>query len=635
MNTEEAWDKYSTSSIQKTSVKGMLDTMAAQINEIQQSTARTAELVPKILGDDAATQAAMEQGPQMGMPGMGGMGMPDMTGGEGPMATDEEIPEEGMPAEGMPGAEGEVPEEDMSGEEMPEEGIPEGDALGEDEDMLEEDEGLLDEDEDVLGEDEDMLENDLGEEISDTDMMGAPEEMGTGRKSLDDIAIELIREGKREEAQTILDAASRLGDTATDVPIDEPPMGGALDAPDIGEDAEYIADDEEDIADDEDYIEDDEKDIEDDTEDDAISKSAIQKEASVSNLDSMGGALEGAGNVPIAESAEGDEETEEQLTVESIDEMIAKLTALKESMMGDAPEAPAEVEVEIETEAPKEESEGKPNEEKNEELVGEDSEHIEDCNGGQQVPTETIGKSAHEVSFRELLEARMNGGDALAPFMKSSDDGEITDFAEFDPWGKGKFSMFKKNTQTIADELSDVNSNTTGNAPEGGDMLDDVDEEKGMSEGGTGSGDKLDEVTTENPSGEGGQGGDLLDDMDKDDGAKNPSSKTEDLLDTVDQKEPTATSEKGGDMLDDVKKSASAEDNGIHMRTLKEIAIKKSGTRPEAVSSMGGEMDRPSLDKITKSAMPEPVRMGFGVDPKKVIERDLAEYNLYKARKTF
>lgn len=607
MNVEEAWDKFSTSSIQKTSVKGMLDTMAAQINEIQQSTARTAELVPKILGDDAAMATAEQEMPQMGMPGMGmdagGMGMPDMTGGEEPMATEEETPmEEGMPPEeeGMPEEGAEMPEEDMSGEEMPEE-----DALGGDE--LAEDEDLLGEDEDLLGEDEDVLADDVGDEISDTDMMGAPEESpveDAGLSSADDrikeIAKEMIDEGRIEDAQALLSKIESASDMDMGAPMD-----------DIGEDEEYIEDDEDHIDDDEDFIADDEENIEDD-----ITKSDTPVPDQLSQ----------AGEGPVMAS-------DDECPVKKIDDMIAQLEALKASMLGDAENAPemeAEVEVVEEPDEEDDDDDERSNDDRNEDIVEE--EHIEEC-GNNQIPTETIGKSAHEVSFRELLEARMNGEDALAPFVKSGTE-EITDFSEFDPWGRSKYNMFKKNTQTIADELNDVNSNLKGESGQGGAQLDDVDEEKGMSEGSTEGGDKLDEVTTENPSGTSGQGGDMLDEVSKDDGAKNPQSETEDLLDTVDQKQPTGTSGQGGDMLDDVKKSADM--NGKQIKTLKEmIAIRKSGARPDAVSSVGGELERPSLDKITKSSLPEPVRMGVGVDPKKVIERDLAEYNLYKARKTF
>ena len=87
-------------------------------------------------------------------------------------------------------------------------------------------------------------------------------------------------------------------------------------------------------------------------------------------------------------------------------------------------------------------------------------------------------------------------------------------------------------------------------------------------------------------------------------------------------------------MIDEIKKSDVPV--GKTIPTLKEMmAIRKSGARPDAVSSANGELERPDLGTFKKSTLPESVRMGVGVDPKKVIERDLAEYNLYKARQTF
>lgn len=126
----------------------------------------------------------------------------------------------------------------------------------------------------------------------------------------------------------------------------------------------------------------------------------------------------------------------------------------------------------------------------------------------------------------------------------------------------------------------------------------------------------------------------MLDEVSKEDGAKNSQSETEDLLDTVDQKQPTCTSGEGGDMLDDVSTKKSADMNGKQIPTLRDMmAIRKSG-RPDAISSVNGDIERPELGKITKSQS-SPVRMGRGVDPKKVTENDWNEYNLFKSRQTF
>ena len=74
---------------------------------------------------------------------------------------------------------------------------------------------------------------------------------------------------------------------------------------------------------------------------------------------------------------------------------------------------------------------------------------------------------------------------------------------------------------------------------------------------------------------------------------------------------------------------------GKHMITLREaFAIAKSTGRPNLMSSAGAEMAPPDLDSITKSETPS-VKMGRGVDPMKVIEKDLNEWNIYKARNKF
>ena len=104
MDIEEAWDNFRSKSFQKASVQEQLDTLAAAINEIKTDTSRTAEIVPQIMGDNSAIDAAnAAAGPNM--PGaapmddmMGGMGGEDMS------ATDEQMPPEGGDMEADMGA---------------------------------------------------------------------------------------------------------------------------------------------------------------------------------------------------------------------------------------------------------------------------------------------------------------------------------------------------------------------------------------------------------------------------------------------------------------------------------------------------------------------------------------------------
>ena len=80
MDIEEAWDNFRSKSFQKASVQEQLDTLAAAINEIRTDTSRTAEIVPQIMGDNAAIDSAnAEAGAAMpGAPDTGGMGGEDM-----------------------------------------------------------------------------------------------------------------------------------------------------------------------------------------------------------------------------------------------------------------------------------------------------------------------------------------------------------------------------------------------------------------------------------------------------------------------------------------------------------------------------------------------------------------------------
>ena len=73
MDLDAAWEDFRKDTpIQKTSVAEKLDVIAAQLNEIQTDTKRTAEIVPKIMGDEAALDDVAELPAEP----MGGMGEP-------------------------------------------------------------------------------------------------------------------------------------------------------------------------------------------------------------------------------------------------------------------------------------------------------------------------------------------------------------------------------------------------------------------------------------------------------------------------------------------------------------------------------------------------------------------------------
>ena len=116
MDHDVAWDQFkkeSTERVQKTSIAGKLDTIAAQLNEIQTDTSRVAELAPKILGDESAVDEANQAAPDMG--GSGG----DMGDALGSLLGGGESPEESAPEESpeeMPPAGEESMGADMGGE---------------------------------------------------------------------------------------------------------------------------------------------------------------------------------------------------------------------------------------------------------------------------------------------------------------------------------------------------------------------------------------------------------------------------------------------------------------------------------------------------------------------------------------
>lgn len=129
MDPEIAWEKFSQGSdktmeeVNKgmTSVQGKLDTLLQLANENNINSARTAEIVPQVMGDTGAMEAqAAEMAATGGMPpgappaGMPGEELPPDTGGPAP---------EGAPPEDMP-----MPEDaaggDIPGGDLPPEGAP-------------------------------------------------------------------------------------------------------------------------------------------------------------------------------------------------------------------------------------------------------------------------------------------------------------------------------------------------------------------------------------------------------------------------------------------------------------------------------------------------------------------------------
>jgi hypothetical protein len=83
-----------------------------------------------------------------------------------------------------------------------------------------------------------------------------------------------------------------------------------------------------------------------------------------------------------------------------------------------------------------------------------------------------------------------------------------------------------------------------------------------------------------------------------------------------------------------IRKSASSVgDVGRRIETVAMLKARTMGApRPDAVASVHGDAQRPNLESIRKSASSSPARplvMGVGIDPRKAVERDWAEYNSF------
>ena len=632
MEIDEMWDAFQKSrSIKKTSIAEKLDTIAAQNNEIQTDLARVSKLVPKILGDDAAIEASDAQTPPMGMmPGgedMGAMGgAPPIEGGAIPGA--EEMGPDGMdlgtgdgmidtdepqPGAPMPGDEeisAEMPEEAPMPEEgaVPEEGVPEEDV---------------------------PLSDDIGLDLADdTGMEPEPMDDGMGGDPTIDVLLNMLHEkvdeGNMDEVKALADAIEQLGGGAGGmegiydneeplIPMDETsPI--KLSANPTGIDGSAVTD---------------------------MAPSSLQQsdnDSTKSDMEKVMGIL----NEAQAEVAEvlTDSETSE-----------------------DEPEEEGAVEIEIEAEPEPEETEEEesPEEDSSEEEspkkeLSEDGEapftESNDCTDDMDATVSMKPKSVQDLTYREIFEARMNGRDLIAERIQKS-AGVTNGYNEFDPWGLTRRSeMFVKadlesadnsgaltttlksetvadevdcpksvmsgkhdgtDPATVADDIKEPMDHTKGSAP-GGDMIDDVDEKKGASDHSVDGGAPLDDVDEKKGTSDHDvDNGDLLDDIDEKKGASENSSESKDLLDDVDKLKKTAA------------------DTGVPVMSIKDMmAIKKNNkfavSRPDNVATFGGNYERPTLGKLQKSTTTEPVKMGRGVDPHKVVEADWAEYNLYKAQ---
>lgn len=201
MDHDVAWDEYrkqSAERVQKTSVAGKLDTIAAQLNEIQTDTERIAEVVPRILGDENAVEEA-NAGAE---PPMEGGGLEGLLGGDGMTPEADPMQEDAadMGDEGGAPPMGDVP---------PEAGAPEGEpGVPMDQPMPE---GTPPEPGTPMDEVPPME----GGDISGEDVPPAPGgAMGDAGSEDADVEVDMAFEDLVSTLQTSIEAAEEMGDQA-------------------------------------------------------------------------------------------------------------------------------------------------------------------------------------------------------------------------------------------------------------------------------------------------------------------------------------------------------------------------------------------------------------------------------------
>lgn len=636
-DVDEAWSQFKKDSeaFAKASVNEKLDTLAAQLNEVQTDTKRLAEIVPKIMGDETAIEGANESADPAAM--MGG-GMP-------PMDESTEMPPEEGAGDEMTGEE--MPPEDALGaeegaEEMPPE-APADETAGPAEDVTEE--MPLEEDEDIdLGLDEEGYDGD--------------EEMGG-----DNEAIETLKDALQEALDNdqmglvskIANAIAQLqGSTAEGANIlagDEDLGGESISAADVlGEASDELpeaASDETEGAEEEAPAE-----TESEPEKESEDTEEVEKSASAG---AGGPAPSGEMNATYGPDTTVATHVEASATDDvKAEVMEAVAEALDDALGAEEPEEKAEepVVAVVEGEVHEPESDDEEEEDKNEELA---ENPFEQCSDG------TMKKSlqfASSVSFRDLMNVKkskrfgVDGRPALEPVAKMVEgsesmlDTQTADVAmnaeaqapemeviqadvsdvesakeafdapdALDPGVRTEVAddtVVEETAPPSAEQMDEVGEPLNASNPDSGleaaeedeAALDEIEKSSTLDEVGCAKnilkeghkpngGDLLDDVGVDKKPTESAEPKEtLLDQIDEKKG-KGSDVKTESQLDQLDPEKGEGTAKKGGDLLDDVgheKRSTehtvkpgtgllddvgemkkSASDNGKHIMSMKEM----------------------------------------------------------------
>lgn len=628
MDTEIAWESFKKSNsqkIEKTSVAGMLDTISAQLNDIKTDTERTANIVPKIMGDETALESAgSDAADQIGanptpMPGEG-MGMDgDMSMGAG--AETEEV--EGVPSGGAPG-EGADAGIEMNEESTDEQVMPE---VGSDETAPSVDnlpemgaetpiEGEGEEDTSMEGgELSDMTDDELDAILSeggDEEMNGeegmpmeggeAGAEEGAAPEQIYDELLDAIKDAAHKAIDSgdvsIISGVTDAMDAIKGIFEDR--LAGAeteetsepVEETEEMEETEEVPDLSDEDEDDETMSEETEKDTEE------VKKSDGEATEPIMESDGMevNKDLSSPGEGPIEGDGDGDEDDEDS-HCEQVREAFGipegvDMKALKEALLGGEHGEPDGDEVY---------PAGMPGTGVVEIEVKEDD---EDKDMKKSMVLE------EPLPFKDLYKMKKSakyGVDGKPPIEKAwtDEEGNAPDDELNDRIGhKQAINTFEDKKAGSAHALKDNYSMSESEK-----INNEIADAQGRNKAPDMSGQKsLDNFSRSVDSQE--------EDEDKDD------DKDKDIV---------ASPQTGG-----IDKSADVPSK--HIASMQELmSMNKSKTsRPDNTNTVNGDLVRPELGRIQKTATSKPeVKMGRGVDPHKVVESDWEEYKLYKAQKGF
>lgn len=614
MDTDEAWERFcrDTVHMDKSSLNEKIDTLTAAVNEMRTDVERTAQIVPSIMGDEAAVDTANAAatgvppqedalGMDSGIPGdvSGGTGM-DLAGDA--MATDEAVPPEAQAA-GAPPAPGAPP---MADETMP----PVESGMG----------------------DEGMADAPLSEEGPAGAPSEAPADEGDEWTDEDDAFLERIL------AEAGGDGADAIGgDAVADMPESEPaPAPAPVSMQDTFNNALKDA-----------YAS-----AVDSNDSEAIARLGKLREKIAPLLDEFSTIVNGPAAAPAAEALgaaqEGDAPVDEGAPSTETDADAADDAGedapegLPESKGSDAPagdkddgEPNGSEDSEKDEDEPSEDSKEEKSDEKKDKVekscngseavmddsiekdgigIGDDGvanalmdegAGKQDANGGLKDMEDTLSKSDCDMSFEDLVKSGTRGTPLMDALLNGDGMSAPARYTpHVDPLAKG--FMDRDDKIASARSIFDMKIGKEADKPDLNDLLTDP---------------------MDIPSRDGHQDPSQIAD------AKEPEiSRTVDDMGGAERTEfADAGMEPGEKSRQKVKAPViKGDEEGRHIMTFAEMCRVTKGDRPGlAASTMTHDPD----DSLTKSS--EPVAIGRGVNPIEVVMDDLDRYNVFKEKSDF